>query len=293
MTLLLGWMQRVNLQAPLAWNLLTKHSLLAWYNVAVNNIGPYSDSEDGRLLVYCNDDHLTSVNVNLGQFRDVSRPGVTFMLRPGMNKACSNGFYAFGYPISVLPGITSGKPYFAIVLCRGYTGAALDAPPTNFDVLQRTNEALKDKEVMAPASMMTGKILHEFMHMAGPMTQCKWLISTEIYSNNDLTHSTLVPTTLPDGGKEVYSYGAIAQKDGSGNYVVSARDKLHNAESFALTAIGKWRKLWKGSVADKSSQLSMDGATMWKTAVSRACQAIFVCHQRSQAMWEPRILHKA
>ena len=152
-------------------------SSLAWYNVAMNQIGSYSDVEDGKVLIYCNDDHLTALNINSGFFSDTSRPGTKFTLRPGMNKGCSKGLYAFGYPIFTNPKKGSGQPYYAIVLCKGYNGATLNSLPQSLNILQDADTKFEDLKVMSPASMMTGKILHEFIHAAGPINECKCLLS--------------------------------------------------------------------------------------------------------------------
>ncbi len=89
-----------------------------------------------------------------------------------MNRGCMNNYYAFGYPIWTDP------KYYAIVLCKGYTGSVLDASPDGLGTLQDTQPRYRGVHVDALTTRMTTKVLHEFIHMADPINQWKCLPST-------------------------------------------------------------------------------------------------------------------
>lgn len=77
---------------------------VAWFGLAVNNLGSYSSSENDRVLIYCSDAHLTLIDANKGSFRDKDTMSTVMLgpLKPGHpSSACSDTYEAFGYPMGV------------------------------------------------------------------------------------------------------------------------------------------------------------------------------------------------
>ena len=127
----------------------------------------------------CNDDHLTSIDVNSGYFADKARD-TKFYLSPGTRRACNpsarSGVYAFGYPIFTKSSFDGGEyanQGHVIVLCKGYEGAVLDSNPRDLGFLQTPGADYSSLTATHFGTTMTVKILHEIIHAADPINQCQ------------------------------------------------------------------------------------------------------------------------
>lgn len=141
------------------------HSL-AWFGVAASKVGPYSDTADGKVVIFCGSDHLASIDANTGMFRDQLNSYSPVKLRPGMTVACSGDYEAFGYQLA------GGG--FAIVLCGQSPHSALQASTEGLKMYRAWQ--FEGKPVDGAKILMTYKILYEFIHVADPINQCALLL---------------------------------------------------------------------------------------------------------------------
>jgi len=125
-------------------------------------VGPYSDTVDGKVVIFCGSDHLASIDTNTGMFRDQLNSYSPVKLRPGMTVACSGDYEAFGYQLA------GGG--FAIVLCGHAPLSALHARTDGLKIYRLYQ--FEGFTVDAAKTLMTYKLLHEFIHVADSINQC-------------------------------------------------------------------------------------------------------------------------
>lgn len=118
---------------------------------------------DGKVVVFCGSDHLASIDTNTGMFRDQLNSYSPVKLRPGMTIACSGDYEAFGYQLA------GGG--FAIVLCGHTPLSALHAKTDGLKIYRLYQ--FEGFFVDGAKTLMTYKILHEFIHVADPINQCR------------------------------------------------------------------------------------------------------------------------
>lgn len=142
--------------------------MIEWFGVATEKVGPYSDTPDGKVVFFCGGDHLNLIDEKTGVFRDPLHGNSRVQLKPGMSVACSGGYESFGYELA------GGG--FAVVLCGHFERGALLANTAGL-VRYRTSMS-QGQSVDAAKVLMTTKILHEMVHAADSINQCKDIAPT-------------------------------------------------------------------------------------------------------------------